>query len=180
MSTVTIRTAGEPETWWRRINKSDLVVTGVLLVVFIAAFVMATAWKPLAAYFPLGVSGAGVIASATFLVRVAFFPRAKEAPKTNVPDGTKSMSEQEFDFFKSLSLLDWAKSLGWLAGFFVFLAVFGIYVAVVAFTLAYLRFQAEKSWLFAAVYTTMLAGAIYGIFEVALKLPLPGGLFGLA
>lgn len=164
----------------RRVHKPDLIITSVLLVVFVVAYLMATAWKDIAAYFPLGVSGAGAIASATFLIRVLFFPPKPETPKTNVPEAAKSMAEQEYEFFKNLTARDWITSIGWLGGFFVALAVFGIYVAVVAFTVGYLRFQTAKSWWFAAIYSVVLGGVIYGIFEITLKLPLPGGLLGLA
>ncbi|WP_077488172.1 tripartite tricarboxylate transporter TctB family protein [Sinomonas mesophila] len=164
----------------RRVNKPDLIITSVLLVVFVAAYLMATGWKELAAYFPLGVSGAGAIASASFLVRVLFFPPKPDAPKTDVPESAKSMAEQEYEFFKNLTSRDWISSICWLGGFFIALAIFGIYVAMAAFTVAYLRFQADKSWLFAAIYAVVLGGVIYGAFEIILKLPLPGGLLGLA
>jgi hypothetical protein len=163
----------------RRVHKPDLIITSVLLVVFLVAFLMATGWKDLAAYFPLGVSGAGVIASSSLLVRVLFFPPKPDAPKTDLPAAAKSVAEQEYEFFKNLAARDWITSIYWLGGFFVALVVFGIYAAVVAFTVGYLRFQAAKSWRFAWIYAIVLGGAIYGIFQIALKLPLPGGLLGL-
>lgn len=85
----------------RRVHKPDLIITSVLLVVFVVAFLMATGWKDLAAYFPLGVSGAGVIASASLLVRVLFFPPKPDAPKTDVPDAAKSVAEQEYEFSRT-------------------------------------------------------------------------------
>ncbi|RKO20397.1 tripartite tricarboxylate transporter TctB family protein [Pseudarthrobacter phenanthrenivorans] len=168
---------GQPR---RRIHKPDLIITSVLLAAFMVAYAMATAWRDLAAYFPLGVSGAGIVASATLLIRVLFFPPRRDTPKAEVPDAAKSVAEQEYEFFKNLTGRDWLISVGWLGGFFLALAVFGIYVAVAAFTLGYLRFQTAKTWWFAAVYAALLGGVIYGIFRIALKLPLPGGLFGLA
>ncbi|MFF2246630.1 tripartite tricarboxylate transporter TctB family protein [Arthrobacter sp. NPDC058130] len=170
---------GEGGSPWRRAHKPDLIITSVLLVVFVVAFLMAKGWRDLAAYFPLGVSGAGVIASASFLVRVLFFPPKPEAPKTDVPEAAKSVAEQEYEFFKNLALRDWITSICWLGGFFVALVVFGIYVAVVAFAVSYLRFQAAKSWWFAWIYAIVLGGVIYGIFGIALKLPLPAGLLSL-
>lgn len=97
-----------------------------------------------------------------------------------MPEVAKSVAEQEYEFFKNLTVRDWITSIGWLGGFFLTLAVFGIYVAMIGFTVGYLRFQTAKSWRFATIYATVLAGVIYGIFEIALKLPLPGGLLGLA
>ncbi|MDE8670500.1 tripartite tricarboxylate transporter TctB family protein [Pseudarthrobacter sp. H3Y2-7] len=171
---------GEGGSRGRHVHKPDLIITSVLLVVFVAAFLMATGWRDLAAYFPLGVSGVGVVASASLLLRVLFFPPKPAAPKTNVPEAAKSVAEQEYEFFKNLSTRDWVTSLGWLGGFFVALSVFGIYLAMVAFTVGYLRFQTAKSWWFAAIYAALLGGVIYVVFAIALKLPLPGGLLGLA
>lgn len=164
----------------RHVHKPDLIITSVLLVGFIVAYLMATAWRDLAAYFPLGVSGAGAIASATFLIRVLFFPPKPTPPAINVPEVAKSVAEQEYEFFKNLTVRDWITSIGWLGGFFLTLAVFGIYVAMIGFTVGYLRFQTAKPWRFATIYAAVLGGVIYGIFEIALKLPLPGGLLGLA
>ncbi|MDP9888686.1 tripartite tricarboxylate transporter TctB family protein [Pseudarthrobacter enclensis] len=163
----------------RRVHRPDLIITSVLLLVFIVAFLMATGWRDLAAYFPLGVSGMGAIASASFLVRVLFFPPKPHSPEPDVPGAAKSVAEQEYEFFKNLSKRDWITSICWLGGFFIALVIFGIYVAVVAFTAGYLRYQAAKSWWFSWIYAAVLGGVIYGIFEITLKLPLPDGLLGL-
>ncbi|MEZ3160692.1 tripartite tricarboxylate transporter TctB family protein [Microbacterium sp. BWT-B31] len=178
MSTEAIHTAND--SWWHRVNKPDLIVTIIMLAIFIAAFATAASWPSLAAYFPLGVSSAGTLSSAIFVIRVLFFPRKVDAPKTNIPEAATPVADQEYEFFRSLTLKDWVNSVGWLGSFFVFLAVFGIYVAMVVFTVCYLRFQAAKSWWFTAIYTATLVGTIYVTFELVLKLPLPGGLFGLA
>lgn len=174
-----IASGGHPS-WWRRVNKSDLVITIVFLVVFVGALLIALSFPQLAGYFPLGVSTAGAIASLAFLVRVLFFPRKADAPKTNVPEAAKSMSDEEYEFFKSLTLRQWVTAIGWLGGFFVGLAVFGIYVSTAVFTVAYLRLQAGKSWLFSVIYSVALTGLIWIAFRLALHLPLPGGLLGLA
>lgn len=181
MSTELIDTQESADaTWWERVNKTDLVITSLLLALFVMAFVIATGWKALAAYFPLGVSGIGAGTSAIFLIRVLFFPRKKDAPKTNVPDGAQSSSDQEYEFFKQLTTRDWVVSLGWLTAFYVLLGIAGIYVVIVVFTVGYLRYQVEKSWSFATVYAFVLLAVVAGVFKFALKLPLPGGLLGIA
>ncbi|WP_345751642.1 tripartite tricarboxylate transporter TctB family protein [Microbacterium rhizophilus] len=182
MSTETIwntADAGKPR-WWQRINMSDLIITIILLAVFTAALIMATGFKPVAAYFPLGVSALGVIGSLTFLVRVLFLPRKPEAPKAALPKETQSFSEAEYEFFRSLTRHDWLTSFAWLASFYVVLGVFGIYVASIAFTVAYLRFAVRTKWLFSVIYAVVLTGLVGGVFGVVLKLPLPGGLLGIA
>ncbi|WP_139007011.1 tripartite tricarboxylate transporter TctB family protein [Arthrobacter crystallopoietes] len=166
-----------PEAWWHRVNKADLVITLVFLAIFALGFVLALEWKPLAAYFPLGVSLAGMIASAVFLIRVLIPPRSADPAETNVPKNVPSPTDQEYEFFKSLTPADWLSTICWLGGFFVFLAVFGIFVALVVFTVGYLKFQAQKSWLFSGIYAAVLAGLVYVIFTLTLNIPLPEGVF---
>ncbi|MHA7241291.1 tripartite tricarboxylate transporter TctB family protein [Arthrobacter sp. TMS1-12-1] len=171
----------EPPSLWTRISKSDLVITLVFLVIFGGAFLLATEWKILASAFPLGVSATGAVAALTFLVRVVFFPNRPDAPRLNVPkEAPGSTSDQEHAFFDSLTARDWKTAIFWLAGFYVALALLGIYVAVAAFTVGYLRYGAAKSWKFAVIYAMALAALIYVTFSIILHLPLPGGLFNLA
>ena len=179
MSTQAISTVEEIPGRWARVNKSDLVITVLLLVVFLGGLVLAAQWPPLAAYFPLGVSAIGAIASATFLVRVLFFPRTPQAPKTNIPDEARPIVDQEHDFLRSLTSRDWFVGVAWLGGFYLALAIVGIYLALVAFTVAYLKIQANRSWLFAIVYSALLTGVIFLVFSILLRLPLPGGLLEL-
>lgn len=168
----------EPETWWHRVNKADFVITLVLLAIFALGFVLALEWKPLAAYFPLGVTIAGTIASAVFLIRVLIPARRENRVEANAAKDALSSTDQEYEFFKSLTLTEWFSTICWLGGFFVFLAVFGIFPALVVFTVGYLRFQAEKSWLFAGLYAAVFAGLVYVIFTLTLSIPLPEGIFG--
>lgn len=160
---------------WRRINLSDLIITVVLVGVFSGAFVMAMSFSSLAAYFPLGVSALGVLGSLTFLVRVVFFPRKPNAPKAALPDGAQSFSDSEHEFFQSLTKRDWLASTAWLGGFYVVLGLFGIYVACLAFTIAYLRYEVQRKWLFSIAYAIILTGLIWAIFGLVLALPLPTG-----
>lgn len=166
--------------WWHRINVSDLIITIVLLVVFGGAFLMALGYKELAGYFPLGVSALGIVGALTFLVRVLFFPRKPEAPKGALPEESQSFSDAEYEFFRSLTARDWLQSSAWLAGFYVLLGVAGIYVATAVFTIAYLKFDVKKSWLFSAIYAVVLTGLVWVLFTMVLVLPLPGGLLELA
>lgn len=164
-------------TWWQRVNKSDFFITLSFLAIFTLGLVLALGWKPLAAYFPLGVAIAGMVASATFLTRVLIPSRLGKGAETNVPKSAPSATDSEYEFFKSLSKAEWISTICWLGGFFLFLAVFGIFVSMVVFTIGYLRFQAEKSWLFSAIYAAAFASIVYVIFTLALGIPLPQGIF---
>ncbi|MDQ3326821.1 MAG: tripartite tricarboxylate transporter TctB family protein, partial [Actinomycetota bacterium] len=65
-----------------------------------------------------------------------------------------------------------------VALFFVGLFVFGLYVVVPLFCLAYLRLVARSSWLVAAVYAAVALVALYVPLTYLLRVPVPEGLFG--
>jgi Tripartite tricarboxylate transporter TctB family len=176
------------------IDWGDVVISAALLAIFIAAFLNAQQWQPIAALFPKVATGIGAILSAAFLVRSVFF-RRRTAPAAPV-DGAghidpvtaaqeaeelgADQAESERAFFASLDLRDWLVSLAYFAAFFIGLYVLGLYVTAVLFTIAYLRFQARSSWLFSVIYAVVLTAALYGLFGYALQLPVPEGLLGLS
>ena len=162
----------------RPVNLADAIGSGVITVVFIVAFVTALSFSALAGYFPLGVSALGAVISFVLFVRVVFFP-PKLKPE-GLEDAAHSQTDAEYQFFASLTTRDWLVSGVWLAGFFVGLAFVGIYVTSAAFTIAYLKFQAGKSWLFAVIYAVIATGVIWAAFGLLLKLPLPTGIVGLS
>ncbi|MFD7443653.1 tripartite tricarboxylate transporter TctB family protein [Streptomyces sp. NPDC059909] len=180
-------------------SSADVIIALALFVVFAAAFVTALQWQAVAGLFPLIATGVGVALSAAFsvstLVRRGRERRAEPEPapgprqateatgdaddSEDADDTTADQSEADHMFFASLNREDWAVSLGYLAAFFVGLYVCGLYVAAAVFTVLYLRFQAKSSWLFSGVYAAVLVAAVYGLFGLVLKLPLPEGLLGL-
>lgn len=190
--------AGAAATPARRVDgtSADLIIAVALLVVFAAAFVTALQWQAVAGLFPLIATGVGIALTAAFGVS-ALVRRRREgqaapepvpAPRQDteaagVADGAEDtvvdQSEADHVFFASLSREDWVVSLGYFAAFFVGLYVCGLYVAAAAFTVVYLRFQARSSWLFSGVYAAVLIAAVYGLFGIALELPVPEGLLGL-
>ena len=51
----------------------------------------------------------------------------------------------------------------------------GSHLAGAVFVFAYLRLQAREGWLLSIVYTALLWGAFYGLFDQMLHLPFPAG-----
>jgi len=172
------------------IDWGDVVISAALLAIFVAAFVNAQQWQAIAALFPQVATGIGAVLSALFLGRALLFPR-KAAPKeaaiidtlTAAQDAEEhglDQTESEQAFFASLSLRDWTVSLTFFAAFFISLYVLGLYVTAVLFTIAYLRLQARSSWRFSVIYAVVLTAALYGLFGIALQMPVPEGLLGLS
>ncbi len=191
-SATTADTTQPPQRRSDAIDWGDVVISAALLAIFVAAFVNAQQWQAIAALFPQVATGIGAVLSALFLVRALLFPRkAVTAPKeaatvdtlTAAQDAEEhglDQTESEQAFFASLSLRDWMVSLTFFAAFFISLYVLGLYVTAVLFTIAYLRLQARSSWRFSVIYAVVLTAALYGLFGIALQLPVPEGLLGLS
>lgn len=175
-------------------DRAGVIVTAVLAAVFVAAFVNALQWQAIAGLFPLTITGVGALLCLAFLVR-SLTERTRrnwtaEAATATPDDGRpteagavqQAEEAEELDgehaFFASQGRRDWLVTLGWFGAFFVVLALAGMYLATVVFTVAYLRHQARTSWTLALAYAVVLAGAMYGLFGAALQLPVPEGLLG--
>lgn len=167
---------------------AELAISTVLAVAFSAAFITALDWPAQSAIFPLTVSGLGAMLSVGFLARAILRPPVplntpleSAAGQTGVGDASDDDDEHAQDdsleyVFASASAAQWTAVLGFLAGFFLLLPLLGLYIAAGAFTLAYLRYQAGSSWKFSAIYAVVLVATLYGIFGMALRVPLPSGL----
>jgi hypothetical protein len=63
----------------------------------------------------------------------------------------------------------------WIVGFFAAVVLLGFPYAVPVFVFLYLRLEARESWLLSAVFSALVAGAFYGLFDRILHLPFPAG-----
>jgi hypothetical protein len=79
------------------------------------------------------------------------------------------------DIFGTASRGEWLSALGWMAGFFLLLWLVGALVAVPLFALAYLLAAARQSIVLAGTYALASWLFIYGVFDRALRVPLPTG-----
>jgi hypothetical protein len=163
------------------IERGDVVIAVVLVVTFTAAFITAWQWEAIAAYFPLTATGLGIVLCSIFLARcIVLLRKRNSSVPLRTDDASYDQAGSEHAFFASVGLSDWLISLAFFAAFFVALYVLGLYPTAIVFTVVYLRFQAKSSWLFSIVYAAVLTGALYALFEMALKLPVPAGLVGLS
>ena len=148
------------------------LVGGTLLtVVFVAAFVSALEWDSEAAIFPLAVSGFGAVLGLCVVCRTLLWP---QLPSTQFGEDAQDDTDNAFASASRRNLLT---SLACFAGFFLLLYILGLYVAVPLFTFLYLMTQAEKSWIFSAVYSGALVLVLYVLFDVIMQQPVPSGPF---
>ena len=68
-----------------------------------------------------------------------------------------------------------ALAVGWILGFFAAIVLLGFPIAVALFVFVYLKFQGRESWLFSIVFTAVVWGIFYGLFEYLLHLPFGAG-----
>jgi TctA family transporter len=83
------------------------------------------------------------------------------------------------DIFAAASRLEWLSAFTWMATFFVLLWLVGALVAVPLFALVYLLVAARQSVVLAGTYALASWLFIYGLFDRALRVPLPAGVLFL-
>ncbi|MCF6736514.1 hypothetical protein E9565_15355 [Blastococcus sp. KM273129] len=168
--------APEPRTR-RQLPTADIVLSLVLAALFANAFWTAMEWSVKAGLFPRMVTGLGVLLT---LLHVAVLLLKARTPVPVVEKRVDADDEAEGDVeyvFAHAGGRAWARSLAWIAAFFVGLYIFGLFVIAPLFALTYLRFSARTSWVFSVAYAAATFAVLYLAFEVALQLPVPPGLF---
>ena len=67
-------------------------------------------------------------------------------------------------------------ALAWIAGFFAAIVLLGFPVAVPLLVFLYLKVQGGEGWGLSLVFTLVVWGIFYGLFDLVLHLPFPAGL----
>jgi hypothetical protein len=157
----------------------DTCISGVLLLVFLAGFLLARQWGFRATLVPSLVCGLGV--GLTVLHLVFLQVGRKRATTATVPETTPEETQQISPdaevVFATAGAAAWRANLGWLACFFVLLYLIGLVPTVVLFTLSYLKVSAAASWRFAACYAVGLGLVLWLLLVQVLAIPIPEGLF---
>ena len=162
-------------------HRADVPITiGFLLV---AAWVLYQAWPwPFrTAVFPLATGGVllfcALVTLATHMRRRAE-PEASRLPATGVAGDLQvsgSPPDDLPDIFATASRAEWLSAVAWMAAFFLVLWLVGALVAVPLFALAYLLAVARQTVVLAGIYAFASWLFIYGLFDRALRIPLPAG-----
>jgi len=134
-------------------RKASLALAlGILLAAGYAIFA-ARSWPWKAALFPLAI---GIPLFCLAVIEASWAYKSKGAASEPAP--------------RSVAL-PWA----WMFAFLALIVLLGFPIAVAAFLLIYLKFQAKEGWLFSIVLTALVWGAFYGLFDLMLHLPFPAG-----
>jgi Tripartite tricarboxylate transporter TctB family len=149
-------------------DRSALILGLGIMAISAYAAIGALAWPLKTALFPLVISIPLFVLAAIEVAWVVLsgprFSRTKDfqRPPAEVPAGAAGRR----------SLV----AAGWIFGFFAAIGLFGFLVAVPLFVFLYLKYQSRESWLFSIVFTAVLWGVFYGLFDYFLHLPFRSGL----
>jgi hypothetical protein len=149
-------------------NRASLILSLGIMAISGVAAIGALAWPLKTALFPLVISiPLFCLAAAETVAIVLSGPRFGmtkdfQRPPAEVP-GTLAASRSFI-------------AIGWILGFFAAILLFGFLVAVPVFLLAYLRLQAKEGWILSIVFTAIVWGAFWGLFDYLLHLPFNAGL----
>jgi hypothetical protein len=177
------------------LRAGDVVITLVLLVTFVSAYVVAQPWPFEAKLFPQLLCAAGVVLAVLKLVECLMQVRHRRQQLRRVGPGGVASVEVEADdeddedgeqdgrehspeyIFGTAGRRAWAAALGWVATFFVALYLFGVFVTVPLFALAYLLICGRHGWLGATVYAGVAGSVVWFVFSHLLAVPMPAGIF---
>lgn len=139
-----------------------------------------------AALFPRIASIIGIVCSAGHLLTTLVQRRraSSASPKTTSDAGEDSDEDTENRVdveyvFATAGTAAWLRALGWISSFLIIIYLGGIFIAGAVLALFYLKYGANRSWLFAGLYSASLTFFLWGLFDLFLQAPLPRGILGL-
>jgi TctA family transporter len=160
------------------LHRADLPIA--LAFLLIAAWVLYQAgdWPFRTAVFPLAIGSVLGLCALAKLVTDARRPAAAPiavAPPVTAEQADEGESADPPDVFATASKREWLTAIAWMATFFVLLWLVGALIAVPLFAVAYLITAARSKVVLAGVYALASWLFIYGLFDRALRIPLPTG-----
>ena len=149
-------------------SRSSLVLGLAIMAASAYAAIRALAWPLKTGLFPLVISiPLFCLATAEVVLLLLSGPRFSLTKDFQRPPG---------EVPGRLAGLRSLRAAGWIAGFFAAIVLLGFPIAVPLFVFVYLKFQSREGWLFSIVFTAVLWGAFYGLFDYLLHLPFASGL----
>lgn len=147
-------------------SRASLSLALLILVASGYGVITAWSWPWKAALFPLAIGIPLFVLAAAEALWVAF-------------GRTERSESREFQLSDHLPPRETLRRTGiaaaWILAFFAAILLLGFNIAVALFVFAYLKFQGDESWLFSAVFTAVVWGGFYLLFDRLLHLPFPAG-----
>jgi putative tricarboxylic transport membrane protein len=156
-------------------RRADVPIAVGFLVVAVWVLFQATGWPFRTAVFPLVTGALLFLFAMTKLIQMYANPPERRAGPLGEESGGPAADANLPDIFATASRSEWLSALAWMTGFFLSLWLVGALVAVPLFALVYLLGAAQQSVVLAGTYALASWLFIYGLFDRALRVPLPAG-----
>ncbi len=149
-------------------RKASLGLALAIMMIAGYAVFAARGWQWKAALFPLAIGIPLFCLAAVELV----WGLLQKGPAADAQSGDFQMSD---DVPAAEARRRTVRAWAWMLGLLAAVVLLGFPIAVALFTFSYLRLQGKESWLFCTIFTALLWGAFYGLFDRLLHLPFPAG-----
>ncbi len=147
-------------------NKASLALGLGILIISAWAVVSAMHWPWKAALFPL-VLGIPVFCLAAAEVLWVLLGSTSQNPLMDV--------QPSADLPEKVTRSRMLVAIGWMLGLFVAVVLLGFPIAVPLFVFLYVKLQGREGWGLSLVFTLVVWGIFYGLFDRLLHLPFPAG-----
>jgi len=131
------------------------------------AVITAWAWPWKAALFPLAI---GIPVFCLALAEALWVIFGSTAAATQASDFQLSKDLPAAETMRRTGV-----AVGWILGFFGAILLLGFPVAVPLFIFVYLKLQGREGWVFSAIFSLVVSGLFYGLFDRLLHLPFAAG-----
>lgn len=148
-------------------NRASLALAVLIMLVSGYGVLSAWTWPWKAALFPLTI-GIPVFCLATAEALWSLFGKSSEQDRASDFQLSRHLPEKE-------TLRRTAIAVAWMLGFFAAIVLLGFPVALPLFVFVYLKLQGRESWTLSVVFTLVVWGIFYGLFDQLLHLPFPAG-----
>jgi Tripartite tricarboxylate transporter TctB family len=148
-------------------NRAALGLAIAVLLLAAYGVVAALEWPLKAKLFPLVVGIPLFFLAAAEATWSAFGSRERQAAAD-----FQFSTDQRPEVARRRTLL----AVAWIVGFFAAIVLLGFPLAVALLVFAYLKLQGNEGWIFTSVFTALVWGGFYGLFDVLLHLPFPPGM----
>lgn len=149
-------------------SRAELILAIGIMAVAGYAAISAIAWPLKTALFPLVIS---IPLFVLALIEAIWVWRSRPALGQ-----TKDFQRPPAEVPSTIAGPRVLRAVGWIFGFFLAIGLFGFLVAVPVFVFLYLKLQSRESWTFSVIFTAVVWGVFYGLFDYTLHLPFGSGL----
>jgi TctA family transporter len=162
----------------RKKTRGESIFSSALLIVFLAALILSTGWSKVARLFPQLIVIAAIILSLWPVVSGFIYKPSPEQVESEPTDDDRRAAFKPAK--QKIPPRNEVLMMLWMLGFLGLILVFGFWLAIAVFVPLFMHVVGHETKKIIVVYAASTWIAIYLVFTVSMKVPLYGGVFGLA